>query len=970
MCALRVRVSQQFPALVQLADEVEAALGTVKRAAQQLSQGGVSRDAEVLAALPRLPILDILRSLEALQTELAAAWAASAVDASGGSGPVEPLGMRDRQVVAQAMDLVMLFEVLPRLAPGVGVPLSRRLSSEVSSVVSSLMRRPSGRRTWEPDQQTTLGDLVRRLTAIADRGVGAGDVAGVISGKHHSDVVAALLQLAYAPRPPAPGSPLALEGRYYVECDDGRRAEHQRAFTRIFNSSSPYLMLETLTSLLNEAGRPAGPRWMAVVCSRFLARVVMKYTRDGARICLDFLVGHDDQLSTAKLERVARLLLSPPSGADAAGYYAAVVPQLVALAAAAPAPAATSMDASGAPARDSDVVDRIRDAPAAQDRIVQAAAYALRELAPRNRDVFRRLVAEPVSRPLQRWFSPRTQPAGATDFIDPVARGLAGTGGQRRPPAIEVVGEAAEAPGPTHPTVAASAEELGAVLHMLQQMVLGGVAPAELVAELVCPLLAPLVHWYAFEIAGRPSAEPPTVGSVAGVLREVLAAALCALPRGGAAAAAVLQVIQLARDSDDVTTQWPGFCKGARGTELVWRTASTSGDDQRLAPVDALIGLLGSPELRTVAGDVFLALLREQDALRAEMPRGDADLERRWWLVSQAALAAVDRLGPAVLTRHADILAFVLGVLDRHDAAASGDDDGDGHDSEITLALMLLAQIMAASEEAGFGAASDKPSGGADDLPRIEWSSESLQLLRSIQTRVKQLGGTEGVAGAEVAQLCSQVALPIALVLALHGDTAALPESRSAAPSDDRRVAEALRSVRSDLVPVRAHGIIELRNLVLARSPAITENGDNLAAAIAVFVDMVGEDDSFVYLNAIRGLAALADLHLRRFLPQLVDMYTAPAADLDRRLRVGEALLQSVQRAGALLADCAPLLVPPLLAAIASREDSPVAVHSALSILAQVAHTYPLALQQWGDHVTAAVHDVLVAHAADSEYVP
>ncbi|KAJ2709026.1 hypothetical protein H4R19_004456, partial [Coemansia spiralis] len=844
MCALRVRVSQQFPALVQLADQVESALGTVKRAAQELSQGGVSRDVEVLATLPALPILDILASLEALQTQLAAAWAAGAAEDSGSSGGrTEPLGMRDRQVVAQALDLVMLFEVLPRLAPGVGVPVSKRLSSEVSSVVSSLMRRPNGRRTWEPAARTTLGDLVGRLTAIAEQSIGSGgDVASVIGGKYHSDVTAALLQLAYAPRPPMAGSPLLLDGRYYVECDGERRAEHQRAFTRMFNTTNPYLMLETLTSLLSEAGRATGPRWMAVVCARFLAHVLMKYPHDGAKICLDFLVGHDSDLSTSKLERVARLLLSPPSGADAARYYDAVVPQLTAL--------ATSAGPAGAPssAQNSDVVNRIMDAPAAQERMAQAASYALRELAPKDRGVFRQLVAEPECRPLRQWFSPRTTratggAAAADSGGDLIARGLAGTGsgsGPRRAPVIEVVGEAGAAPGPEHPAVAASADELGRVLRILQQLVLGGVAPAELVAELVCPVLAPLVHWYGFERAGCP-ADPPTVGSVAGVLREVLAAALCALPPG-AAAAAVLQVVQLARDGssddNDATAEWPVFSKCAGGTELAWRAAA---GDQRLAPVDALVGLLGSAELRTVAGDVFLALLREQDALRAEMPRGDAELERRWWLVSQMALAAVDRLGPAVLTRHADIMAFVLGVLDRNDPVDSGGDNDDASgDSEVMLALMLLAQAMAASEDAGFSATGNKP-GSSDGLPPIEWSEESVQVLRSIQSRVQQLGGSG--APEEVAQLCRQLALPITMVLALHGGSSSSSAEGQAAvasvSSDSRRMAEALRSVQDDLVPVRAHGIIELRNLVLARSPAVTENDDNLAAAIAVFVDMV-----------------------------------------------------------------------------------------------------------------------------------
>ncbi|KAJ1727177.1 hypothetical protein LPJ61_004714, partial [Coemansia biformis] len=889
MSALRAQVTQKFPALVQLADQVESALDTVKHAAQQLSRGGVSSDLAVIAKLPALPILDILSSLEALQQELADDWNTAVDD---GSGRIEPLGMRDRQVVAQGLDLVVLFEVLPRLAPGIGVPLGKRLSSEVASVFSSLMRLPSGRRNWQPDETATLGDIVQRLTNIVDSRVGAGDVAATISSKYHADMVASLLQLAYAPRPPVPSSPMMLEGRYYVECNDERRVALQRAFTRMFTRTNPYLMLETLTSLLNEAGKSKGPRWMAVICSRFLARVLMKYPRDGARICLDFLVGHDSDLATPKLDRIARLLLSPPSGEDADDYFRAVVPQFATIAAIA--------TPNSSNANDPDVVSRIMDAPAAQERMSQAAAYALRVLAQKNRTVFRQLVAEPALCPLRRWYSSRMRPTGHGSDDDPVARGLLGAAGQRRQPAIAVVGETIRNPGAEHPTIVASATELLRLAHTLQQLVPGGVPPAELVAELVCPVLASLVHWYAFENNGP--TDPPASNTMAGMLREVLATALCALPPG-AASAAVLEAVQLSRDSDDNAIEWPVFARCAEGTRMEWRSFATT-SDQRLAPVDALIGLLGSAELRTVAGDVFLALLREQDVLLAEIPRGDPELTRKWWLVSQAALAAVDRLGPAVLTRHADILAFVLGVLDRYNptddgrqSAMGGGNSADGEEpggsgNEVSLALMLLAQIMAASENAGFSASCEQHGGNesAADLPRTEWNGESLQVLRSVQNRVQRLSS---IGGPEISQLCSQVALPISMVLALHSTPIAATDGAAVA-DDSKRVVSALRDVRDDLVPVRAHGIIELRDMVLARSKAITDNDDNLAATIAVFVEMVGESDSFVYLNAIRGLASLADLHLRRFLPQLVEMYTG-ATDVDRRVRVGEAILQSVQ---------------------------------------------------------------------------
>lgn len=55
---------------------------------------------------------------------------------------------------------------------------------------------------------------------------------------------------------------------------------------------------------------------------------------------------------------------------------------------------------------------------------------------------------------------------------------------------------------------------------------------------------------------------------------------------------------------------------------------------------------------------------------------------------------------------------------------------------------------------------------------------------------------------------------------------------------------------------------------------------------------------SFIYLNAIKGLAALTDIHGKTIIEKLGSIYSDDNEKLDNRLRVGEALLQTVQRCG------------------------------------------------------------------------
>ncbi|KAH6581828.1 hypothetical protein BASA60_002222 [Batrachochytrium salamandrivorans] len=61
----------------------------------------------------------------------------------------------------------------------------------------------------------------------------------------------------------------------------------------------------------------------------------------------------------------------------------------------------------------------------------------------------------------------------------------------------------------------------------------------------------------------------------------------------------------------------------------------------------------------------------------------------------------------------------------------------------------------------------------------------------------------------------------------------------------------ALKELGDPLLPLRAHGMSVLRRLVLESAPVARENLDSV---ITIFLDMVEDPDSFIYLNAIKGV--------------------------------------------------------------------------------------------------------------------
>ncbi|KAJ2728367.1 hypothetical protein IW152_005996 [Coemansia sp. BCRC 34962] len=1041
-------VSRRYPSLVQLATLVEELMDVLKDGMKRLSKGGVSGDQQILEELSgKLRALDMLSLLETLQAEISHEAALGDTDRrvpmpesndSSQTIELDALGLRDRQVVAQALDIVMLFEVLPRLSPGIGVPVAQRSGSRPEAVDILVRLQQRVPETWDTSQRGSvravdLGQIVSRLVGILGHGRTAGDVAAVLAAKHMPDLLAALLQVAYAPIPPQ-GAPADL--RYYVERDAERRVELRRAFTRVFDETSPYLLFESLTSLLNAAvatqKQPSsgGPRWFRTLCGRFLSRVLMR--PNGARIAADFLVGNDSELTTDKLHRISNLLLTAPAATPPGDYYQLVLPQVLRMAEIYYGGNLQASDSKGkavASSPEQTLVDDIMDTQAVNARIVQAAVYALCRLADKDRAAFSTYVSGPVLAPLMRCFDNRSPLPNPTPFVDAgdnigISLVPPSLGKPARRPLIEVLGSENEDCLPV--SAVSTAAELAAALDGIRRLILdGGVPSAAVLAELVVPVFAPLLRWHSFELSRK--------GEAAAMIRDILVTTLYHLPRS-AAISTVINVAQTVFGPSDDNSgggDWPVFVRDNDSglATLVWKSKAHLDADgseesvQQFVPAEALLDVLGSDRLRDIIGDIFMTFLREQEALLDLLRSGDSGstmadgLPRKWWLVSQTTVAMVDRFGPAVLAKHTDVLAFVLNTMQRwiqsagssapldsatpdvsidellkslttKDAESVGsnylnDDMGDkaegvlGETEMLLTALMLLGQIMESSQQSAFAslASSIDPKSTApvadSSMPAIEWGEDALRLLRRIYTQITQICTQQWVP--MVAKMAGEVKLQVALVLALHSEAPGKDQSAKsgAGTEEDSEVVRfnaAVRDVHDDLVPVQAHGIIELRNMVLSKSPALN-NTDRMDATIAVFTDMVKCADSYIYLNAIRGLSSLADAHGRRFVPALAEMYVKDGVSLEERLRVGEALLQSVQRAGLMLADYADDLVPRLVTAIhpaanvslvEESSEGVVCVHSALSILSAVAQACPLALQKWIAEIASTLDGLLL----------
>jgi hypothetical protein len=203
---------------------------------------------------------------------------------------------------------------------------------------------------------------------------------------------------------------------------------------------------------------------------------------------------------------------------------------------------------------------------------------------------------------------------------------------------------------------------------------------------------------------------------------------------------------------------------------------------------------------------------------------------------------------------------------------------------------------------------------------------------------------------------------------------------------------KALKQLQDPILPVRAHGLLLLRQLVTSTRISVPPPADLtplVPAILDIFLQAIQDSDSYIFLNAVQGLAAVVNSFGKGVLRQLAGLYTRDAdtvsqstltqQELDSRLRVGEALGQVIRQCGSALPDygashvsvpptfsrtdlrraVADLLVPSLFTVVRAQHLPTALRTSALSLLGQCADTNDLALLPYAADLTSAMIDLL-----------
>ncbi|KAF8231899.1 hypothetical protein L208DRAFT_1361765 [Tricholoma matsutake] len=291
--------------------------------------------------------------------------------------------------------------------------------------------------------------------------------------------------------------------------------------------------------------------------------------------------------------------------------------------------------------------------------------------------------------------------------------------------------------------------------------------------------------------------------------------------------------------------------------------------------------------------------------------------------------------------------------------ADEGDSDDDTPGSEvigvdqemIETALNLLLAILEANE----------------DL-----SARTTPVLNDIFSLLEPLAKE---ASSAISPLAREAQMVMTARLASTSALGSSGSRRSAKDHDSTQeiYQKALKLLQDPILPVRAHGLLLLRQLI---SPA--SRGSNkptlddyavVPAILSIFLQSIRDDDSYLFLNAVQGLAVMAYTFGKDVLRNLVGEYAGgldglrsvnlTQHDVDTRIRLGEALGIVIRQSGDALSIHADMLVPPLLRTLRSQNVPTVLRMSSISLLAECVKTDTLSMLPYLSDLGNTIVDLL-----------
>lgn len=268
-----------------------------------------------------------------------------------------------------------------------------------------------------------------------------------------------------------------------------------------------------------------------------------------------------------------------------------------------------------------------------------------------------------------------------------------------------------------------------------------------------------------------------------------------------------------------------------------------------------------------------------------------------------------------------------------------------------------------------------------------ELSARTAPVLNDIFALLEPLTSSHS----NIQALAKEARMVMTARLASTSNNGGMAQSRTSGEEKAQETYQkALKLLQDPILPVRAHGLLLLRQLVSPQPSGSSADSviDRalIPSIISIFMQAIQDEDSYMFLNAVQGLAAMVDSFGKDVLRSLIVEYsgrldglggtTMTDNEVEKRIRVGEALGQVIRRCGDALSlygkfsalshigdtytdITADILVPPLMHVFRLRHIPTLLRTSALSLLSDGISTSSIAFLPYTTGLSESMVDLL-----------
>ncbi|KYQ90522.1 hypothetical protein DLAC_09147 [Tieghemostelium lacteum] len=360
---------------------------------------------------------------------------------------------------------------------------------------------------------------------------------------------------------------------------------------------------------------------------------------------------------------------------------------------------------------------------------------------------------------------------------------------------------------------------------------------------------------------------------------------------------------------------------------------------------ECIVSILGIMKNDLLAGNLFVDLLNEFSMYYDDKNMSGAS-KHKYFVLMQLIIIMSESLGSAVIKNVIQICTFIKVMLTRfiqkiqenhmeNDEMVT-DESMEDDQEMIILTLSILSSLL-------LGDVKVKKSEEIlifDLLPLIEQMSlHPDTLISSMSEQIKTIITVKKPTWLEDIQC----------------DNSSNSTGNDSIGDDEDKLKEILKNLSDPLLPIRSHGLIELRSLVLTKSKVIERN---LMNVLDVFKSQLADEDSFVYGCSVNGLSALGDIYPDLIIPLLIESFQTQTFSETKRMKIAESLMLVSQRCGDTLPKYSDAMVHSFL--ISCKDQNPIGVRmSSLSNIATICELLHYSIQRYLVEILHCIHSIL-----------